>query len=380
MRFLFITGGGSAPVHAGIPLAWTARTAGHEVIVACPEENRDLIAHVGLPAYAVTPVGIADAMLKDRAGDPLPIPEDFTAQLDFIGRGFGRLSAAAHQETLALAKTWKPDVIIGGEYNHHAQLVAHQLGLPLVSHTYALYDRAEADWQGATDELAPELSALSLSALPEAELFVDITPPSLRPDDAVPARLMRWTPGNQQVGLERWMCAKGDKPRVVITSGSRSKFVPALGADFFRPLLANPALSDGSVEVVIATTEPVAQQLRAEFPDIKAGWVPLDVVAPTADLVVHHGGGVTVMTLLNAGVPQVVLPEIPTSAVSVRRVDERGAAITLDGNNPPVAEVAGAITKILGDSGYRASAQEISREIAGLTPSAEIVKEIEQLV
>lgn len=380
MRFLFVAGGGAAPVHASVPLASAARTAGHEVIVAAPEENLDLITGLGLPARGVTGMGMADAMLKDRQGNWLPMPTGEAHEMDFAGRGFARLSAAGLAGTWELAEAWRPDVVIGGEYNLAGPLVAHRLGVPLVRHTWAIYDRTDVDWQGATDELRPELKEYGLDAIPDAALFVDITPPSVRPAHAEPAQAMRWTAGNSQIPLEPWMYAKGDRPRVLITSGSRSAFIPALGMDFFRPLLDNPLLNAGDIEVVVATGEPLAGQIREAYPEIKAGFVPLDVIAPTLDLAVHHGGGVTVMTLLSAGVPQLVLPEILASAIPLRPVDEYGATLTLASHQEPPEEVAADISKMLADASYRRRARDLATEIAGLPAPSEVVKAIEGLV
>ncbi|MEU7002758.1 nucleotide disphospho-sugar-binding domain-containing protein [Nonomuraea sp. NPDC046570] len=380
MRFLFVTGGGSAPVHSGVPLAWAARAAGHEVILAAPEENIDLLVRLGLPAYGVTRLGIVDAMLKDRQGNWLGMPVAEDQELDFAGRGFARLAAASYPAIVELARSWRPDVVIGGEYNLAAMLLAHQFDLPLVRHTWAVYARTDVDWRGATDELRPELSRLGLDAIPEPGMFIDITPPSIRPKDAEPAQLMRWAPGNPQVPLQPWMYAKGDRPRVVLTSGSRSTLSPALGIDFFRPLLDNPALRDGDVEVVVATSEPVAAQLLDDYPEVKAGFVPLDVLAPTADLVIHHGGGVTVMTVLNAGTPQLVLPEMLASAQPMRLVDEYGASITLPTHTEPVNVVSAAVTGILSDPSFKERALELAAEIAGLPRQTEVIAEIEKMI
>ncbi|EGX57273.1 hypothetical protein SZN_23556 [Streptomyces zinciresistens K42] len=196
MRFLCVVGGGSAPVHASVPLAWAARAAGHEVMVASPEENLDLVTGLGLPARGVTDLGMGDAMLKDRQGNWLPMPTSESTEMDFAGRGFARLSAAGYRGTEELAEAWRPDVVIGGEYNHAAPLIAHRFAIPLVSHTWAIYDRTDIDWQGATDELKPELAAFGLDAIPQPALFVDITPPTVRPRHAEPAQPMRWAPGN----------------------------------------------------------------------------------------------------------------------------------------------------------------------------------------
>ncbi|GGJ96480.1 dNTP-hexose glycosyl transferase [Pilimelia anulata] len=380
MRFLFVAGGGAATIHASAPLAWAARAAGHEVIVGCPAENTALVAGLGLPAAAVGELGIFDAMTKDRRGQPLPRPDTVDGELDFVGRGFARLSAGSLPGLVRLGESWRPDVIVGGEYNHAAALLSHRLSVPHVRHVWGPYDRSEVDWRGAVDELGPELAAAGLADLPPAALFLDITPPSIRPADAEPAAPMRWAPGNQQFPLEPWMYARGKRPRVVLTSGSRSSVVAGLGADFFRPLLATPALADSEVEVVVATAEPVATEVRAIRPGVRAGWVPLDVLAPTADLVLHHGGGVTAMTLIAAGTPQLCVPEMLASAASMQRVDAQGASLTLAPHTTDPGEIGAAIGRVLADDRYRKAAAALAAEVAAMPPAGRVVEDIAALV
>lgn len=379
MRMLFLTGGGAAPVHATAPLAWAARTAGHDVLVGVPQENVDLVAGLGLPATIVTELGMGDAMLKDREGRWLPMPSGEESEMDFAGRGFARLAAASLPGTRSVVEAWKPDVVIGGEYTLVAGLVAHRYDIPWVAQTWAIYDRTDVDWRGALDELRPEAESVGLTDDLRWDMLVDVTPPSLRPAHADPCQPIRWTPGNSQVPLAPWMLTSDGRRRVVLTSGSRSMFVPTLGADFFRPLLQTPLLRRDDVEVVVATSEAVAAQLREEFPGVRAGFVPLDVIAPTSDVVLHHGGGVTVMTLLNAGTPQVVLPEIAASALPLAPVDAAGASLTLGGSTAPTADLEAALGRVLDDASFGARAKEISAEIATLPPAHDVVSTISEL-
>ncbi len=375
MRYLFVTGGGSATVFAVAPLASAARSAGHEVLVAVPREDVDAVVALGLPGVAVCELSLLDAMFRDRSGALLPHPSDPTTGVQFAARGFARLAAAGHVALTELAKAWRPDIVVGGAQSHGAALVARQLSLPFVRHAWDVHEQCDTDLTAASDELAPELAALGLDDLPVSDLFITTTPPSVRPAGAEPAQTMRWTPGNRQVPLEPWMYTRPGRPRVCITSGSRAHLVPALlGVPFLGELVANPALAH--CEVVVATDEAVAAELRSVRPDVLAGWIPLEAVAPTCDLIVHHGGGVTAMNALNAGVPQLTLPVLPISLAPMRRLDEAGAAITLDSSRVSPDEIGRACTALLTDPSHLAAARVLQAEIAHQPTPADVVRAV----
>src|SRR5579859_7376356 len=112
-------------------------------------------------------------------------------------------------------------------------------------------------------------------------------------------------------------------PRVLITAGTRGGPSRGMNADLLRML--NGALSGLDVEVLIAGLEEVVGDLRAELGDSRIGWLPMDIVAPTCDVIVHHGGGVTALTAANAGTPQLVLPWDDYQIASCQPVTDFGA-------------------------------------------------------
>ena len=76
---------------------------------------------------------------------------------------------------------------------------------------------------------------------------------------------------------------------------------------------------------------------------------------------VLRGGSGTVLGGLAAGIPQVVVPlgaDQPLNAQSVAAV---GAGLAL--NQPDAATLRAAIERVLGDSGFRAAARLVSREM-----------------
>lgn len=381
MRFLFITCGG-VTVEALAPLASAARTCGHEVIMVSERDSVRAIVELGLPGAAVTDLSFAEALFQDREGRPVEIPVGPDQEWAFAGAAFGKLAAACYPALERLVADWRPDVVVGGTHSHAAALVAHRFGLPFARQAWDLHARDPRGVAAAEGQLGPELAALGLSALPEAAVEIGIAPPSVAPEGPPPGLLMRWTPGNHQRPLRPWMYTRPEgRRRVVITSGSRTEVDPeSLGEAFFGRLLACPTLVAEDVEVVVATDDDLAARLVERHPRIRAGWTPLDVLVHTADLVVHHGGGVTAMLALGAGVPQVVLPVIQATGDAFRRIDEFGAAVTFDSDGEPGESVDAACAKVLGDLSYRDRARELAREMAGLPAPHETVREVERLV
>ncbi|MFI6209907.1 nucleotide disphospho-sugar-binding domain-containing protein [Streptomyces sp. NPDC051041] len=83
------------------------------------------------------------------------------------------------------------------------------------------------------------------------------------------------------------MLVRPERPRVCVTAGSRVRQDAEIG--FLDALTARITALDA--EVVVAAPEDVAQRLTARRPGVRAGWLPLDTVLDTCDVLVHSGGG-----------------------------------------------------------------------------------------
>ncbi|MGW6714047.1 nucleotide disphospho-sugar-binding domain-containing protein [Streptomyces globisporus] len=374
MKILFIASGSPATVFALAPLATAARNAGHDVFMGAIDDMVPYIASSGLPALSLAPSSIRRFSTMDRAGNPLRMPETPEEELDFAGRWFGRIAAGSMEALRNLTGAWRPDVVVGGSMSFAGALIAAELGVPYVRQAWDTGDAWRTD-PAAGEELRPELAELGLDALPEPDLFIDICPPSLRPADAPEAQMMRWIPANGQRELEPWMYTKGDRPRVCVTSGSRLVFARKTG--FLRGLVADMAALN--VETVIATLDEVADELRAELPEARVGWVPLDVVVPTCDLVVHHAGGVTALTAMNAGVPQLIVPQGGNFVEAGQRISDFGAARTLTPEENDPQGVEKACRELLTNPSYAERARVLADEIAALPLPAQVVGVLERL-
>ncbi|MEV7525740.1 nucleotide disphospho-sugar-binding domain-containing protein [Streptomyces sp. NPDC091371] len=375
---LFVAAGSPATVFALTPLATAARNAGHQVVMAANADMTPVVTSMGLPATETTDLPIKHFITTGRDGKPVQIPSDPGGEAEFTGSWFARMALAGLPRLLELAGHWRPDVVVGGTLSYVAPLLAAHLGVPHVRQTWDAID-ADDIHRGAGAELAPDLAALGLDRLPDPDLLIDICPPSLRPADAAPALPMRHITAVRQDGrLEPWMYSRGERPRICVTSGSRvAKDSYDDNFAFLRTLAGDLAAWDA--ELVVAAPEGVAEALRPELPGARVGWMPLDVVGPTCDLMVHHAGGVTTLSGLAAGVPQLLIPKGAVLCTPARRVADQGAAIALLPGEDTREAVAAACRDLLEQPGYRKRAGDLAAEIAQMPSPAALVPVLEQL-
>jgi UDP:flavonoid glycosyltransferase YjiC (YdhE family) len=386
VRTLFIAGGSAATVFALAPLAAAVRNAGHEVIMVANDDMVPVITQLGLPAVSVDRAPLGRYIYADRQGRPVDVPADAAAQLPFTGRWFARMGLAWLDPLLELARDWRPELVVGGTMMYCAPLLGVQLGIPYVRHTWDAVEVTEVD-PGAEQELAPELAALGLDRLPVPDLLLEVCPQSLRAPRLSPSRQtlpMRWISMNAQRKLEPWMYRAGDRPLVCVTAGSRvseqsdEKDYRQQSFDFLQTVATKVAGLD--TDVVVAAPDEIAAQVRAKVPGVRAGWFPLDVVSRRADLLVHHGGGVTTMTALSAGLAQVVLPQWPIMTPSAHRIARFGAGIVVPPEDDSAQAVIAACEQVLAGPSYRDRAATLAKEIAGLPTPAEQIGSLESLV
>ncbi|MET9556542.1 nucleotide disphospho-sugar-binding domain-containing protein [Streptomyces sp. NPDC006645] len=376
MRILFIARGNPASIFGLVPLATSARNAGHVVLMTSTETMTPVVASVGLPGVGVSPFTEDHFGEHDRFGGPLTFPaQGAREQRLFAGGWYGRLAASSLDRLFELADDWRPDLVVGGRLDYAAPILATRLGVPFVRQAVDMGEWSEVD-EGAAEELRVELKDAGLDGFPAPDLPIEIYPPSLRPQNASPATLMRWRPGGGQREVKRWMYTAGPRPRVCVTPGSRA--TPENHLAYVRYLAEAVGALD--VELVLAVPDSMADALRADFPGAHVGWTPLDVVAPTCDAIVHHAGGMTSLTSLDAALPQLILPEEDATFELGQRVADFGAALNIARSAASADVVRDACAELLGQPRYRERAGLLAAEIARLTPPPAVVPALEALV
>ncbi|MGW5739751.1 MULTISPECIES: nucleotide disphospho-sugar-binding domain-containing protein [Streptomyces] len=378
MRVLFVAGASPATVFGLVPLATAVRAAGHQVFLASTEEMMPVVARTGLAGVPVTDQPLTRYLRHDRAGRAKHFPHGETGpphrQRAFVGQWFGQLAADSLPSLRGLTAQWRPDLVVGGSLAYAAALISAELGVPYVRLAWDYDDSSLMD-AAAEAELAPELARAGRVRLPAPDLRVDVCPPSLTAPGAPPAELMRWTPGNLQCRLAPWMYTRGERRRVCVTAGSRA--TREQSTDFVRGLVR--ALDPFDVDIVVPAPDDLAAGLRDLDGRIRADWIPLDVLAPTCDLFVHHAGAATALTAMAAGVPQLVIPEAAVFAPPAQRVADFGAALLLPPDAATPDAVARACGDLLEDPGHRERALTLAREIAAMAPPAELAVALAEL-
>lgn len=374
MRILFVAGGTSGVIFSIIPLAQAARNAGHEVFMAAPEDVMPTIASAGIPAVPVTSRKMLDTLL-DAEGNRRPIPTDLHERYIFNGRCFGRYASWCLDGLLPLVGCWRPDVVVGGALAFAAPVVARYAGVPYVKHAVDMGEPRTIDLAAAA-ELSPNLKRLGFHEMPWSDLFIDICPPSLREADALPAQLMRYVPYSTKGRIEPWMYTKGSRTRLLVSAGSRVS--PDSNFDILSGLVQKVSQLD--VELLIAAPESAAAALAPLPENVRVGWLPLDVVAPTCDLVVSHAGGTTVLGHMSYGVPQVLIPYLPYAVGFTVRLSEYGAAKMVRPEDDSPENITQACQQVLDTQSYRQRAQDIADEMSGLPGPYQALTAVEQLM
>ncbi|MFV2109783.1 nucleotide disphospho-sugar-binding domain-containing protein [Micromonospora sp. LOL_015] len=362
MKLFFMPGPAKSNVFGLGSLAVAARVNGHDVILASTAEATAAATTIGLPAMTTSGLSLTQLMTTDRAGNPLRIPTDEADLPIFVGNMFGRLAAVSLGPTRELVTRWRPDVLVSGPHAYTGPLLAAEFGLPCVRHllTGTPADR-EGTHPGVEDELRPELDALGLDRIPNFDLAIDIFPASIRPVGR-PVQPMRWTPTNEQRPVEPWMVTPGQRRRVLLTAGSLA--TPTHGIDLLRTLVA--ALAGLDVELIVAAPDQVGALLREEPGVTDAGWVPLDMVLPTCDLIVHHAGTMTALTALQAGVPQLIIPQDRRFVDWANMLASKDVAITLPPGGDTPDTLARAARVLLTEPLHAAAARAMADEIAAM--------------
>ncbi|KMS77324.1 hypothetical protein ACM01_01465 [Streptomyces viridochromogenes] len=374
-----------APSHllCMVPLAWAARAAGHDVLVAGRVEVCAVARQAGLHTadVAVLPV----ESLRPRGARPFPAHgwrHPWELRVDQVLDG-----------CLAAALSFRPDLVVCDPIEFAGLVVAGLLGVPAVVQRWGGPGTGGAGvLERAREVLGDFCADLGLGApgLPDPVLTLDPCPPSLRFEEAEPGRPMRFVPYNGSHPVPDWARRAPRRPRVCVTLGLHGSTVAAQDGDPAQAeeLTARLEAAVGALarrpDVDVVLTAPAALHRRLTG---LPGWfrvverAPLDAVLPGCSLVVHHGGTGTAMTAAVHGVPQLVLPtDHPAWAACAdglvrRRVARRPEAD--DRKNPDA--LARELDILLGPNPHRDHARSLAGEIADQPSPARMVPVLEAM-
>jgi UDP:flavonoid glycosyltransferase YjiC (YdhE family) len=403
MRVLFTPHLGAQHLYPLVPLAWACRAAGHEVRIAGSPSIQPAIVRTGLPAVLLG----ADLPAPSRANDaglakvyehrrfpadwplhPELLDDEQRETIELLGRRSARAAEYAIDELIAYGREWRPDLIVHDIGNFAGPVAAAVLGVPNVRHLTGVGLRPMENRVGSSEPL-PEYAALfarhGLAVRPPS-MTIDPSPPSLRLPVPEPFHEVRYVPYNGPGEVPHWVAGL-ERPRVCVTWGlSVSRVGAALAPYAVEPFrLTVSALAELPAEVVVTTT-PDQLALLGDLPgNVRAvTGLPLHVLLPFCDLIVHQAGDGTALTAAACGVPQLPVTRKPDPALTGGRLEAIGAAIHLRYQElvqepDPGGMIRNAAEKLLADAAYHQAALLLQAEMARQPSPADLVGSLEAL-
>jgi UDP:flavonoid glycosyltransferase YjiC (YdhE family) len=382
MRVLFTSWAGGGHFAPLVPLGWALRAAGHEVLVAChPGETRP-ITEAGLGALPVGPdVNMFGLLRAKRDGQAWMPRADRDRSGDVNDRGYTGMVQTSEavadvlaDDLMAFCCNWSPDLVVYEPASLVGPLLARALGIPAVRQLWTCDFTAPIN--GFPETISGPLARrFGLESYDTAgDLTLDPCPPRLQVHDDLPRQPIRYLPYNGPSVEARWL-----RERVCVTWGTS---LHNLGKDRMRhvPRVVR-ALAGLDAEIVVAVLDEHREALT-DLPDnVRAvGPVPLHLLLPSCDAAVHQGGGGTLMSMVAAGVPQIVVPSIADQEFNAGHVAASGAGIHVPGREEVAArDVFAATAEVLGNPSYREAAAQLRADHNARPTPAEVVPILERL-
>ncbi|WP_017587969.1 activator-dependent family glycosyltransferase [Nocardiopsis ganjiahuensis] len=414
MRVLMATAAEKPHFLGMVPSAWALRAAGHEVLVASQPALGPVVTGAGLP---FAPVGrdhrfwrtmsaldlhdtLDDVPLFGRVTDPFD-----QVPWEYLLEGYRRVvpwwwrmvNDPMLDDLVALCRSWRPDLVVWGSVSFAGAVAAEACGAAHVRYLWGadVFARTRSRFlrrwaeQPEADREDPLADWLTGRAARHGVEFSETLIHGQATIEQIPACLrlptppglnylpMRYVPYNGRALVPDWLRTPPERPRVCVTLGTTLMSQGPAGGALFRGLVEG--LSDLDVEVV--ATLPAHEQ--AELGTVPGNvrlvdYVPLHALAPTCDAMVDHGGWGTVLTGLDAGVPQVIVPSWFDDPMLADMLAREGAAITVPPREMTPGTVRNALSALLDDSSHAKGAARVRDTMRGMPSPAALAEALER--
>lgn len=403
MRVLFTTFPWASHHWPMVPTEWACRAAGHEVLVASTPALAPVVGATGLPFAPVGGEIDLPAMSRGRRlaswhtqgrwpegwpVDPGLLREDQVELLAGLGEMQTVMAAAMVDDLVALAREWRPDLVVHNTVSLAGPVAAAAVGVPSVSHHWGGPGPHQLELRGLRGAPLPGYAALyerfGVPVRTHPDLWIDLCPPSMRLPMTVPYVSARFVPFNGPGRVPPWVLERPQGRRICVTWGETTeRLLGSEGLSVFRHAVSSAA--ELGAEVLVATTAsqvkrlgPLPDQVRPVLS------LPLHLVLSTCDLIVHHGGSGTAMTAVTCGVPQLAVPQRPEPELQGSALRSVGAGdyvrhADLVAETDPAAVLRDRMSRMLSDPSYAHAARELAEEVRGQPAPADIVTNLCEL-
>lgn len=392
MRVLFTLLPATGSLHPLVPIARALTTAGHEVRFACAPSFEPAVHEHGLDTH---PAGIDFLfsqpdyfpVLVAHAGVAMPEMAQLTghARHAWVTENLfiGAVGKRMLPDVLALARAWRPHLIVRDSSEFSGCVAAEALDIPHAS-VAAAADAALDRRDLTATALEPLRRSAGLPPDPTADmiyrhLHVSLMPPQFFGAHACfPAttQFVRHVDTPQPGGLPDWWRQRPDQPTALVS----------LGTVFFRtPGLYNAIIDGLSCEhltIAVAIGHqfdvPVATQ---RSPNVHVEpTLPIPALLGQCDLFVTHGGFNSVKEAVSAATPMLVVPIASDQHYSADRAEALGIGRTVRPDHRTPDHIRAQAHAVLADPQYRTRATALAADMAALPPIDHAVELLEKLV
>jgi UDP:flavonoid glycosyltransferase YjiC (YdhE family) len=412
MRVLFAVSPWPGHYFPMVPLAWALRAAGHDVHVLCSSSDVDPLTHAGL-----TPVPALDGLdvlrgarlinvlsayqghwpyptppLHPDTGEPLDLSTfDLDAWRAEMEPTLTELSRQSTDAAVNYARWWRPHLVVHDLQSLEGPLVAKVTGVPDVLHLWGPVGTDDplspvgGDGPGDRGGTMPTDFSDAYARHGVGEMSYDLvdyvldpSPEAIRPairGHRLPMRFVPYNgPGAAPIGLPE----RSGRPRVCVVWGRSG--TKTFGATVNKvPQVVEAATALDAEVLLLVTPEdardcgPLPESVRLLVD------VPMHLVLPGCDAVVHYGGGGATMTSIVAGVPQLILPCGYDQPLIAGRVAGAGCGLDIPNHAADTAGIKVALDRLLGDPAFALAARELAASSEALPAPSHMVGVLEQL-
>jgi UDP:flavonoid glycosyltransferase YjiC (YdhE family) len=236
-------------------------------------------------------------------------------------------------------------------------------------------DRLERKLLGS---LAERFGVAELGVL--GDLTLDPCPPGLQVTDDLPRQPIRYIPYNGPAVLPGWLREPPARRRIAVTWGTSLTGMGGPDRMAHVPRVVR-ALAATDAEIIVAVLDSQRELFTDMPPNVRhIGPVPLHLLLPTCDAIIHQGGGGTMMTAMTCGIPQLIIPSIPDQAFNARQLAATGAGHLLPaGEDITETDVARAAQHLLHDTACATAARDLAARARALPAPADIIPVLTRL-
>jgi UDP:flavonoid glycosyltransferase YjiC (YdhE family) len=340
--------------------------AGHDVLVAIPEEAAGMVRRAGFEAW---PLPEPDPAVRDAVFARTRGVSNDEANAIVVGELFAGVYARASLPGVqAAVDEFGPDVLVHESSEYAGPLVAERAGLPAVHVCVGLISLGDATVEWAARHVDGIRREQGLAPDPRGERLYDRPTLSLMP----PALDGPATPAShyREPRPEPPAAAPSDDPRPLVYL-SLGSVAPSTDAYPGLYLAVIDRLAGLPIRLLVSTGGQDPAALGALPDGVRAErWVDEPALGHELAAMVSHGGAGSIRTALASGVPLVVMPLFGDQPHNARAVAAAGAGIALENGPDGLGDAVGAV---LEDPSYARRSGEIADEIAALPPVEEAI-------